>query len=50
MGDCAFGACCGVRFLWSLTFGDVGYRVRYGVLEICNAGPQRGFIATVEGR
>ncbi|MGB9415193.1 MAG: hypothetical protein WCB58_02680 [Acidobacteriaceae bacterium] len=50
IGGRAGGANCGVRFLWSLTFKDVDYRVRYGILEICNAAPQRSLIATVEWR
>ena len=50
MADAPMAPVCGGRSLWSLTFDDVGYRVRYGVLEICNAGSQRGLIATVEWR
>ena len=50
MGARAGGANCEVRFLWSLTFDDVDYRVRYGIPEICNAGFQRGLIARVEWR
>jgi hypothetical protein len=50
MADAPVAPVCGGRFLWSLTFDDVGYRVRYGVLEVCNAGSQRGLIATVEWR
>ena len=44
------GRANGAGLRGSLTFDNVGYRVRYGVLEICNAGSQRGLIATVEWR
>jgi hypothetical protein len=49
-GDAPVARICGGSLLWSLTFDDVDYRVRYGIPEICNAGSQRGLIARVEWR